>query len=348
MMPVSSRVGVSFLIPVHNGEPFLRAVLDAVLAEAAAHPAFVVEIIAVDDGGGDGSRAILDTYAAAGKVRIVDGAHHGAAAALNVGIRAASHAIICQVDQDVIIKPGWLPTLVAALADPAVAAAQGYYETPTDGSLWAKTMGYDVQLRYEDIRGDDVDHVCTGNAAYRRQALLDVGLFDESFGYGYDNDMSYRLAAAGHRLVICREARSIHRWKNRLWAYLRQQYGQGYGRLDLVAKHPRHVHGDIVSRTLMMAHAPLTALALVLILLSPVSRIVWSTYLPLYLGLALLGGLGLERLVAGIRAARRFSSWAPLGFVVAHLLRDVAWSVAIVRWTIRRTVGVPRRPTQSM
>jgi cellulose synthase/poly-beta-1,6-N-acetylglucosamine synthase-like glycosyltransferase len=190
--------------------------------------------------------------------------------------------------------------------------------------------------------------VCTGNAAYRRQALLDVGLFDETFGYGYDNDMSYRLAAAGHRLVICRDARSIHRWKDRLWAYLRQQYGQGYGRLDLVAKHPGHVHGDIVSRSLMMAHAPLTALALTLLVLTPISRALWSSNLPLYLGLGLLLGLGLERLVAGVRAAQRFSSWAPLGFVVAHFLRDVAWSVAILRWGFRRAIGVPRRPTQSM
>jgi len=341
---------VSFVIPVHNGERYLAQALDAVLAECAGLVDQANEVIAVDDGGQDGSRAILDAYARRGQLRIVDGPRRGAAAALNVGIRAASHDIVCQIDQDVIIRPGWLTVLTAALDDPTVAAAQGYYETPSDGSLWAKTMGYDVQLRYEDIPGDDVDHVCTGNAAYRRQALFDVGLFDESFGYGYDNDMSYRLSAAGHRLVICRQARSIHRWKDRLWAYLRQQYGQGYGRLDLVAKHPRHAHGDVVSRVFMMAHAPLTALSLTLLLVAaPVCYTLgYAARWPILVGTGLLTVLAIERLVAGIRAARRFSSWAPIGFVVAHLLRDVAWSVAIVRWSVRRMVGVPRRPTQSM
>ncbi len=340
---------VSFVVPVHRGERYLSAVLDAIVAEIASHPA-AAELIAVDDGGDDGSRAILDRYARVGKLRVLDGPHRGAAAAINVGIRAAHHDLICQVDQDVIIRPGWLAILVAALDDPAVAAAQGYYETPKDGSLWTKTMGYDVQLRYEDIPGPEVDHVCTGNAAYRRQALVDVGLFDETFGYGYDNDMSYRLAAAGHRLVICLGARSLHQWKASLWGYLRQQYGQGYGRLDLVAKHPRHAHGDIVSRSLMMAHAPLTALALMLLfLVAPLYAVrggsgVW----PILVGAGILTLLAIERLIAGIRAARRFSSWAPLGFVVAHLLRDVAWCVAMVRWGVRRMVGVPRRPTQSM
>ena len=49
-----------------------------------------------------------------------------------------------------------------------------------------------------------------------------MGLLDESLGYGYDNDLSYRLSAAGHRLVIRREAASVHRWREGLTGYLSQ------------------------------------------------------------------------------------------------------------------------------
>ena len=63
-----------------------------------------------------------------------------------------------------------------------------------------------------------------GNSVYRASALYQVGLFDESLGYGYDNDMSYRLAAAGYRLVLCRRARSVHRWREGIRGYLVQQY----------------------------------------------------------------------------------------------------------------------------
>ena len=61
-----------------------------------------------------------------------------------------------------------------------------------------------------------MDHACTGNSVYRAEAVRRVGGFDESLGYGYDNDMSYRLGRAGYRLAFCRQARSTHRWRQGL------------------------------------------------------------------------------------------------------------------------------------
>jgi len=48
-----------------------------------------------------------------------------------------------------------------------------------------------------------------GNSAYHTRALGEAGLFDESFGYGYDNDMSYRILKAGYALRFCPEARAF-------------------------------------------------------------------------------------------------------------------------------------------
>ena len=108
----------------------------------------------------------------------------------------------------------------------------------------------------------DVDHVCTGNTAYRASALQSVDLLDEGLGYGYDNDLSYRLAARGHRLAYCPDALSTHHWREELHRnILRQQFGVGYGRLDVVARHPRRVRGDDVSGTVMMLHAPAMLIA---------------------------------------------------------------------------------------
>jgi hypothetical protein len=109
-------------------------------------------------------------------------------------------------------------------------------------------MGLDVAPRYTQIRNaGDVDHVCTGKTAYR-DTLATVGLLDETLGYGYDNDLSYRLRHVGYRLAICPEATSSHGWRDGFVSYLRQQYGFGSGRLDLVAKHRHKLAGDDVSR----------------------------------------------------------------------------------------------------
>src|SRR5204862_7187414 len=146
-------------------------------------------------------------------------------------------------------------------------------------------------------------HACTGNSAYRAEALRTVGLFDETFGYGYDNDVSYRLREAGYRLTFCRAAESVHRWREGLLGYLAQQYGFGYGRIDLVAKHPDRVAGDSVSPLTMMLHPLAMSAAILMIVLAAAAAGAgqpWRGFAAI--GAVLLVGLWLERLIAGVLA----------------------------------------------
>jgi len=339
-------VGVTFVIPVRNGARWLDSVLRAVLNQGDGRP---FEIIAVEDGSTDQSPEIVASYQARGLVRIVKGPGRGAAAALNAGLREARHPFVCQIDQDVILEPGWMLRLLDALRDPRVAAAQGYYVTPPGASIWARVMGLDLALRYHQILGRDVDHVCTGNTAYRTDALHAVGLFDEGLGYGYDNDISYRLVKAGYRLVIDDRARSVHCWRDNCRTYLVQQYGFGYGRLDLVAKHRHRIGGDDVSGTLMMLHAPVMALALALLGIAAVQAVLGvSPTLMVVAAVVAVSTLALERTVAGIRASLEFKDSAGLLFAPVHLARDLAWALALGTWLTRRIFGGTTRPHNSM
>ena len=338
--------GVSFVVPVHNGERWLDQVLTAMLAQRDGRP---FEIIAVDDGSTDASASILARRADAGEVRVLRAAGRGAAAAMNQGIREAGQPIIGLIDQDVVLKPGWMAAILEPLLEPGVGAVQGRFVTDPQAPTVARVAGMDLEQRYAAIGEGPTSHVCTGNSAYRAEALGEAGLFDESFGYGYDNDMSYRLIKAGYGLRFCPAAESIHRWRETVRGYLVQQYGQGYGRLDIVGKHPGWVAGDAVSPSMMMAHAPLMTAAIgagIASLLLGAAGLPWRPAL----GLAgiILGGLALERLVAGVRAAVRHRDAAGLLFVPLHLLRDAAWALAIVIWTARRLAGRGRHPSQSM
>ena len=338
--------GVSFIVPVHNGEPWIEEVLASIFAQRDGRP---FEVIAVDDGSSDRSSEILARRAAEGHVRVLQAARRGAAAAMNLGIQVARHPVICLVDQDVVLQPGWLAALLPAVLTPGVGAAQGYYVTNRDAPVVSRVAGMDLEQRYVAIGEGRTNHVCTGNSAYRATALREVGLFDESFGYGYDNDMSYRLAEAGYQLRFCPEAKSVHRWRETLRGYLVQQYGQGYGRLDIVAKHRRRVVGDAVSPSMMMAHAPLMVAALgagVVSLLLGVSGLPWRA--GLWVAAIIAGGLALERLVAGVRAAIRHRDPAGMLFVPFHLLRDIAWTLAVVVWSARRLARRDGRPWHSM
>ena len=326
--------GVSFVIPVHNGLRSLPDVLTAIDSQRDGRP---FEIIVVDDGSTDGSRRWLRDRAEKGLLTLVDGSGCGAAAAVNAGIRLASHPIVCQVDQDVIVQNGWLPALLGALANPEVAAAQGRYVAASDARFWGRVMGRDLEWRYSRLKNGSTDHVCTGNTAYRASALHAVGLLDESLGYGYDNDLSYRLCAAGHRLAYCGNAASVHLWRDTAAGYLRQQFGVGYGRLDVVRKHPRRLGGDTVSDSVMMAHAPLTLVAAALLAAGVPTP-----------GLLILIALAAERAVVGITAWRVTRDTAALAFPIVHLARNAAWAWAIVLWSLRRVTRTATSPLHSM
>ena len=322
--------GVSVVIPVRNGARWIGDVIASVDAQGDDHP---IEVIVVDDHSTDGSRALVEGLSVASPLTVLSGTGLGMASAINLGVRAARFPIICQVDQDVVLEPGWMGALVAMLDGPDVAAVQGCFRAPPDAGLWSRVMGLDVEQRYATIRGSDTTHVCTGNVAYRAHALHYVGLFDEQLGYGLDNAMSYRLLDAGYRLRFCRTAQSWHHWREGFLGYCRQQYGLGRGRLDVVAKHPGRVGGDAVSNTTMMLHPVLVSAGLVSLgAASAAAAVGGPSGLFATGGLAIIAALGVERTVAGLRATARFGDPAALLFPVAHLIRDVVWVGAIAAW----------------
>ena len=184
-------IGVSFVVPVHNGAACVGEAIASILAQSDGRP---MEIIVVEDGSRDNSAAVLESMTAVYPLTVIAGPGRGAAAAVNAGVRMARHPIICQVDQDVVLEPGWLTALVACLSNPAVAAAQGRYVVDGNASFFARITGLDLEQRYAHLE-EYPNHVCTGNTAYRASALHAIGLLDDSMGYGYDNDLSYRLQA---------------------------------------------------------------------------------------------------------------------------------------------------------
>jgi glycosyltransferase involved in cell wall biosynthesis len=344
---MSAPAGITVVVPVHNGASWLRDVVTAIEAEANGRP---MEIVIVDDASTDDSRALALSLATHVPLRVLDGDGRGPAAAINLGVRDAQFSLICQIDQDVVVQKGWLSTLLDGFTDPRVAAAQGHYVPAPDAPLAAQIAGLDLEQRYAALAGTDMSHVCTGNTIYRASALTAIGGFDETFGYGYDNDTSYRLRAAGYRLLFCRDARSVHHWRGGLRGYCAQQYGLGYGRLDLLSKHPRRVTGDSVSPLGMMLHPVVMCAAIVSTLVAAaagLSNAGWW-FAPLALSAILVSVLAVERLSAGLAAARRSRRLVPLLFPLFHLVRDVVWVGAILMWCGRRLARIPTRPAHSM
>lgn len=103
---------LSVVVPVHDVESWLPDLLDTVLAQRVPR----MEVIAVDDHSSDGSRRVLEEYAARdGRVRVITAAGTGGGNARNVGANAASGRYIIFADSDDIVPDNAYLRLVESL-----------------------------------------------------------------------------------------------------------------------------------------------------------------------------------------------------------------------------------------
>src|SRR5690349_10671348 len=111
---------VTVLMPVYNGEPFLREAIDSILQQTWADFEFLI----VNDGSTDHTRDIIDSYDDA-RIRVLDQAQNtGLAKSLNAGLRAARAPLVARQDADDRSHPERLAAQVEFMrAHPEVALA---------------------------------------------------------------------------------------------------------------------------------------------------------------------------------------------------------------------------------
>jgi len=243
---------VSIVIPAYNAERTLRECLQGVTTLKWSGE---LEVIVVNDGSSDKTSEIASSFS---KVKVINVPHEGVAQATNIGVKAAHYDIVVLVDADAVLETDWLEKIIPSLDDSSVAAVSGYAVT-ANRSIIGKLMGYDVESRLDRVP-TDTDHLFTMNVACRRNALLEVGLFNKELHAGQDVDLSRRLKAAGYRLILRKDARCRHYWKDNLKGYLRQQYNYACYRMGL-ARRIRKPY-DQVTGLGMVLQVPLTMLVL--------------------------------------------------------------------------------------
>ena len=106
----AQHIKVSIVMPVHNVAPYLRECLDSVIKQTRRD----IEIICVDDGSTDSSRAILSEYAKGdSRIQVITQEPAGAGAARNRGLREARGEYLSILDADDIFAPTMLEEAVA-------------------------------------------------------------------------------------------------------------------------------------------------------------------------------------------------------------------------------------------
>lgn len=105
---------VSVIIPVYNGEKYLKECLDSVIRQSFSH----WEMICINDGSTDGSLRILEDFARMDdRIRVLSQDNQGQSAARNAGMRCALGAYILFLDCDDRLMPDALERLTERAAE---------------------------------------------------------------------------------------------------------------------------------------------------------------------------------------------------------------------------------------
>ena len=131
------------IVPVYNVEAYLRECLDSILAQTYRD----LEILCVNDGSKDGSRAILSEYEKKdSRIVVLDKENGGLSDARNFALDRMKGDYVSCVDSDDVIRPDMIEKLVRRLeetgSDIAVCDMEYFYE---DGAVSrSEGGGFDV------------------------------------------------------------------------------------------------------------------------------------------------------------------------------------------------------------
>jgi len=180
--PSSEQPLVSVVIPCHNEEAILEHTLEQVLTLTYPNK----EIIVVDDGSTDRTRAIAEPYARAGKLRLlVKSPGEGKPMALNDALPLTRGEFLLTLDADSYPVPDIIEQVVKHFASSRVGAVTGNPRVGNRTSLWARIQVIEfpsilcLMRRAQRVWGRILS-VSGVVAAFRKSALVDAGGWDPS------------------------------------------------------------------------------------------------------------------------------------------------------------------------
>ncbi len=207
---------VSVLLPVRDAEPFLAECIASLERQTRTD----FEVVAVDDGSGDGSGERLEAWARRdARVRVLRRPPRGIVAALNAGLAECRAPLVARMDGDDVAHPrrlelqaellrrrpetGVASCLVRHFPWRGVAGGFRRYEA------WLNELVEPGEIARERFVESPVAHP---SITVRRELLEAVGGYRER-GWPEDHDLVLRLLQRG--VVFAKVPRILHFWRER-------------------------------------------------------------------------------------------------------------------------------------
>jgi glycosyltransferase involved in cell wall biosynthesis len=186
-----SQTQVSIIIPAFNEARVIGKCLESLTR--LDFPQAQFEVILVDNGSGDATIQIAESFA--GRLNLTILQKHGVkiSALRNLGANSARGAVLAFLDADCIPPATWLTDILALAPADDLGVIGAHYILP-ENSTW---VGRTWHIYQEAPKAGDVSHVPAGDLVMRREDFLRVRGFDESIQTNEDYELCDRVRKAG-------------------------------------------------------------------------------------------------------------------------------------------------------
>lgn len=223
---------ISVIMPAYNTAKYIAEAIDSVLAQTFTD----WELIVINDGSPDDSRAIATGYAARDtRITVLDQKNSGVAVARNHGISAARGKYIFPLDSDDLIAPDCLATLLHVLKTTgcAVACPDGRYFGLQEGPLNLP------KISRRNMYG--AKNGVHNSSLYEKKHWANYGGYDASLVHGYE-DYEFWLNFMDDGQKMVRVPGELFFYRQKPTEESRNEHGKKNGKtlLETIAiKHPR-------------------------------------------------------------------------------------------------------------
>ncbi len=206
----TSFLPLTVVIPVYNGENFLRETLESVLAQS--YPA--VEIIVVNDGSTDRTLSVANEFG--DPIRVLDRENAGVSASRNAGIAAASTDWVALMDHDDLWEREHLANLARAIArnpeaDVCYSGGRELIPDPVTGFFHpGEMMPFPSEAELPRMLMERCAFIPSATAV-RRSAVLAAGGFDSRYVNLQDWELWLRLFHRGAKFIHTPEPTLLYR-----------------------------------------------------------------------------------------------------------------------------------------
>lgn len=238
-----NNIIVSIVIPILNEEKYIDKCINSVLNQD--YPKEHLEVVLVDGDSEDNTVKIINLYIEKYPfIKVFNNPEKTVQYALNIGVKGAVGKYIVRMDAHAEYSNDYVSKCIEYLEEtkaqnvggPMIAKGKNNVQQVVSAAYHSPFALGGGKFHIEGFEGY-ADTVFLGS--FKRQYLLDIGLYDERLPRSEDDDLNFRISESGGKIYITPKIKSIYYPRDSYKSLFKQYYEYGVWKVAVIKKHKK-------------------------------------------------------------------------------------------------------------